>query len=151
MGTRGDGHHESKSLPCRSVTGERDRPCRASKRDAGPQDRSQKRKARSTLGITDREQRRPRTDRTSGQRRRDVVLVDGASMSDLVTSFSQALQGYLANLAFSGEVIRYTQILNLLLDQPLLVDVSGFTVNGASANLVVGVKQIATLGTVTFT
>ncbi|KTR27893.1 hypothetical protein RSA11_04310 [Exiguobacterium indicum] len=81
----------------------------------------------------------------------DVVLVDGASMSDLVTSFSQALQGYLANLAFSGEVIRYTQILNLLLDQPLLVDVSGFTVNGASANLVVGVKQIATLGTVTFT
>ncbi|WP_294742020.1 baseplate J/gp47 family protein [uncultured Exiguobacterium sp.] len=81
----------------------------------------------------------------------DVVLIDGASMSDLVTSFSQALQGYLANLAFTGEVIRYTQILNLLLDQPLLVDVSGFTVNGASANLVVGVKQIATLGTVTFT
>ena len=81
----------------------------------------------------------------------DVVLIDGANMSDLVTSFSQALQGYLANLAFSGEVIRYTQILNLLLDQPLLVDVSGFTVNGASANLVVGVKQIATLGTVTFT
>jgi len=81
----------------------------------------------------------------------DVVLIDGANMGDLVTSFSQALQGYLANLAFSGEVIRYTQILNLLLDQPLLVDVSSFAVNGASANLVVGVKQIATLGTVTFT
>ncbi|KOP29476.1 hypothetical protein ADM98_11410 [Exiguobacterium sp. BMC-KP] len=81
----------------------------------------------------------------------NVVLIDGANMSDLVTSFSQALQDYLANLAFSGEVIRYTQILNLLLDQPLLVDVSGFTVNGASANLVVGDKQIATLGTVTFT
>lgn len=81
----------------------------------------------------------------------DVVLIDGAEMSDLVTSFSQALQDYLANLAFSGEVIRYTQIFNLLLDQPLLVDVSGFTVNGATANLVVGAKQIATLGTVTFT
>lgn len=81
----------------------------------------------------------------------DVVLVDGAEMSDLVTSFSQALQDYLANLAFSGEVIRYTQIFNLLLDQPLLIDVSGFTVNGASANLVVGEKEIATLGTVSFT
>lgn len=81
----------------------------------------------------------------------DITIEADAVFSDVKVAFEQALQDYLAALAFSGEVIRYAQLFNLLIDQPGMVDVENLLVNGGTANITPGVKEIATLGTVTLT
>lgn len=81
----------------------------------------------------------------------DITIEADANFNDVKVAFEQALQDYLAALAFSGEVIRYAQLFNLLIDQPGMVDVENLLVNGGTANITPGVKEIATLGTVTLT
>lgn len=81
----------------------------------------------------------------------DITIEADANFNAVEVAFEQSLQDYLAALAFSGEVIRYAQLFNLLIDQPGMVDVENLLVNGGTANITPGVKEIATLGTVTLT
>lgn len=81
----------------------------------------------------------------------NITIETDAVFADVEVAFEQALQDYLAALAFSGDVIRYAQLFNLLIDQPGMVDVENLLVNGGTANITPGTKEIATLGTVTLT
>ncbi|WP_026831460.1 baseplate J/gp47 family protein [Exiguobacterium antarcticum] len=81
----------------------------------------------------------------------NITIETDAVFADAEVAFEQALQDYLAERAFSGDVIRYAQLFNLLIDQPGMVDVENLLVNGGTANITPGTKEIATLGTVTLT
>lgn len=81
----------------------------------------------------------------------NITIETDAVFADVEVAFEQALQDYLAERAFSGEVIRYAQLFNLLIDQPGMVDVENLLVNGGTANITPAPKEIATLGTVTLT
>ncbi|MCT4779816.1 MULTISPECIES: baseplate J/gp47 family protein [Exiguobacterium] len=81
----------------------------------------------------------------------NITIEADAVFADVEVAFEQALQDYLAERAFSGDVIRYAQLFNLLIDQPGMVDVENLLVNGGTANITPGTKEIATLGTVTLT
>ena len=54
----------------------------------------------------------------------NITIETDAVFADVEVAFEQALQDYLAALAFSGDVIRYAQLFNLLIDQPGMVDVT---------------------------
>lgn len=81
----------------------------------------------------------------------NITIETDAVFADVEVAFEQALQDYLAALAFSGDVIRYAQLFNLLIDQPGMVDVENLLVNGGTANITPGTKEIATLGMVALT
>jgi len=80
-----------------------------------------------------------------------LTLQSGGDLFAIKAEFEQALTDYLEELAFTDAVIRYSQIANLLLDIPNVLDYSGLTVNGGTGNLVVSDGKVAVKGTVSLT
>jgi uncharacterized phage protein gp47/JayE len=86
-----------------------------------------------------------------------LTLAQGADINDVTTQFSEALAEYLKSLAFitnehtgEPELIRYTQIANLLLGVPQIIDYTNLTVNGGSANIQPASEEVGVVGTVIF-
>lgn len=79
-----------------------------------------------------------------------ITLAIGYSASDAETQFADALKEYLKNNAFADDLLRYTQIANLLLDVPPIVDYEDLLVNGSVANIEPDSVEVGVLGTVTF-
>lgn len=79
-----------------------------------------------------------------------ITLASGATLRDAESQFSAALKEYLGKLAFTGELIRYSRIANLLLDVPPIIDYEDFMVNGSAANIEPASDAVGMAGTVAF-
>lgn len=77
-----------------------------------------------------------------------LTLQAGGNLSAVKAAFEQSLTEYLEKLAFTDPVVRYSQIANLLLDIPDVLDYSGLTVNGGTGNFVISDGKVAVKGTV---
>ncbi|MEH7521679.1 baseplate J/gp47 family protein [Bacillus sp. JJ1503] len=80
-----------------------------------------------------------------------LTLAQGADINEVTTQFSEALSAYLKSVAFTDELIRYTQIANLLLGVPPIIDYANLTVNGGTANIQPTSEQVGVVGSVVFT
>jgi uncharacterized phage protein gp47/JayE len=80
-----------------------------------------------------------------------MTLESGAVIADVQTQFTTALADYLKSVAFTGELIRYTRIANLLIDVPLVTDYANLTVNGGTANIQPTDGQVGVVGSVALT
>lgn len=79
-----------------------------------------------------------------------IILANGYLIQDVVDQVSSGLTTYLKSIAFTGEIVRYTRIANILLDSPSIIDYSNLLVNGGTANVQQTMEEVAVLGTVTF-
>ncbi|HEX3075032.1 MAG TPA: baseplate J/gp47 family protein, partial [Ignavibacteriales bacterium] len=79
-----------------------------------------------------------------------LTLASGATVEGVEASFTSGLTAYLQSIAFTGELIRYTRIANVLLDLPPIIDYANLLVNGATANIEPTDEQVGVVGTVTF-
>ncbi|MGF9711615.1 baseplate J/gp47 family protein [Paenibacillus naphthalenovorans] len=77
------------------------------------------------------------------------TLKAGATLADAQAQILAGLTDYLKTLAFVDPVVRYTQIANVVLNADAVVDYSGLTVNGGTANITVADGSVAVPGTVT--
>lgn len=77
------------------------------------------------------------------------TLATGATLTDARTQIAAGLKTYLATLAFTDPTVRYTQIANVVLSADAVVDYSGLTVNGGTANITIVSGSVAVVGTVT--
>lgn len=80
-----------------------------------------------------------------------LTLANGATVADVQASFTSGLRTYLQSVAFTGELIRYTRIANVLLDLPPIIDYANLLVNGATANIEPTDEQVGVVGAVAFT
>lgn len=80
-----------------------------------------------------------------------LTLKAGTVLADVTAEFTTALTAYLKTLAFTGELIRYTRIANLILDIDAVIDYANLTVNNGTANVQPTDEQVGVSGTVTFT
>lgn len=81
----------------------------------------------------------------------NLTLASGATVEEVEATFISGLTTYLQSIAFTGELIRYTRIANVLLDIPPIIDYANLLVNGATANIEPTDEQVGVVGTVTFT
>lgn len=85
-----------------------------------------------------------------------LTLASGADIGEVTAQFSEALTEYLKSIAFATsvatgqpELIRYTQIANLLLGVPPIIDYANLTVNGGTANIQPTSDEVGVVGSVT--
>ena len=79
-----------------------------------------------------------------------LTLASGATIEEVKASFTSGLTAYLQSVAFTGELIRYTRIANVLLDITDIIDYADLLVNGATSNIQPTDEQVGVVGTVTF-
>lgn len=77
------------------------------------------------------------------------TLKAGATLAQARTQIAEGLAEYLKTLAFTGGLVRYTQIANVVLDADAIEDYSGLTVNGGTGNITIADGSVAVAGTVT--
>lgn len=77
------------------------------------------------------------------------TLATGATLTDAQTQIAAGLTTYLKTLAFTDPIVRYSQIANVVLDADAVIDYSGLTVNGGTANITIADGSVAVPGTVT--
>lgn len=87
-----------------------------------------------------------------------LTLAPGANLDEVKAEFTAALTSYLKSVAFvtnehtgEPELIRVTQIANLLLGVPPIIDYENLTVNGGTANIQPTSEQVGVVGSVVFT
>lgn len=78
-----------------------------------------------------------------------VTLATGATTTQVKTQLEAATKKYLATLAFTDSLVRYTRIQSLILDIPPVIDYEDLTVNGQTGNIEISNDAVAVLGTVT--
>lgn len=78
-----------------------------------------------------------------------VVLAAGYTQAQVRAALEAALDSYLQAIAFVETLVRYNYIAALLLDVAGVVDFSGLTLNGGTANVALGADQVPARGVVT--
>lgn len=78
-----------------------------------------------------------------------LTLSHAGDINTVKAQFEQALTDYLKSLAFTDELVRYTQIANLLLNVQEVIDYENLLINGGTANIHVEDDEVAVIGTVT--
>jgi uncharacterized phage protein gp47/JayE len=79
-----------------------------------------------------------------------VTLSGTKTLADVQAAFEKALDEYLASTAFASDpTVRYVRVGSLLLDTEGVQDYSNLLVNGGTANVVIGLDEVAVRGTVT--
>lgn len=79
-----------------------------------------------------------------------VVLTGTKTLQEVQAAFEKALDDYLASIAFASDpTVRYVKIGSLLLDTEGVQDYSNLLVNNGTANVVIGLDEVAVRGTVT--
>ena len=81
----------------------------------------------------------------------EVTLAPGATVAEVQTQIEDGVRAYLASLAFTDPLVRWTRISNVILDIPPVVDYADLLVNGGGSNIVIADGEVAVLGTVTVT
>lgn len=79
----------------------------------------------------------------------NLTLADGTTLAEVKAEFESAVATYLESLAFTDNIVRYTQIAALLLGVPRILDYANLTINGGTANIQTTAEEVAILGTVT--
>ncbi|SDR81319.1 Uncharacterized phage protein gp47/JayE [Paenibacillaceae bacterium GAS479] len=80
-----------------------------------------------------------------------VTLAAGATISQVREQILTGLKAYLAELAFTDTIIRYTRIQAIILGIPPVIDYSNLKVNGQTANIQTALDEVPIVGTVTVT
>ncbi|MEK4878938.1 MULTISPECIES: baseplate J/gp47 family protein [unclassified Paenibacillus] len=80
-----------------------------------------------------------------------VTLASGATTDQVKTQLETATRNYLATLAFTDSLVRYTRIQSLILDIPPVIDYTNLKVNNQTVNIQIPDDAVAVLGTVTVT
>jgi uncharacterized phage protein gp47/JayE len=78
-----------------------------------------------------------------------LTLASGATLASAKADFEAGLTEYLKTLAFVDPIVRYSKIASVLLDTPAILDYSGLTVNGGTANISIADGSVAIKGSVT--
>ncbi len=79
-----------------------------------------------------------------------VVLTGTKTLAEVQAAFEAALDDYLSSIAFSSDpTVRYVRVGSLLLDTEGVQDYLNLLVNGGTANVVIGLDEVAVRGTVT--
>lgn len=81
----------------------------------------------------------------------DATIASYTTLEAVTADLTKGLSDYLSGLAFKDPLVRYTQIQRVILDIPDIVDYSGLTVNGGTANIEIANGSVAVAGTVTVT
>lgn len=79
-----------------------------------------------------------------------VTLAAGYERKDVLERVTAAIRAYLAGLDFAGgsSYVSYAQVANAVHDAEGVLDYAGLTVNGGTANIAIGGRQVAVVGTV---
>lgn len=78
-----------------------------------------------------------------------TIAIDSTTTKAAVqTAFTTALDEYLKGIAFSKYTLIFNRIANMLMDIDGVTDYSALTVNGGTANIVIGADEVPILGTV---
>lgn len=81
----------------------------------------------------------------------DLTVAAGYVEATVRAQAALGLAAYLDSLSFTADNdVRHARIVTTILDTPGVTDVTGVTINGGTSNIAIGAKQIATLGTVTW-
>ena len=78
-----------------------------------------------------------------------IVRAAGYDAETVQAHISAGIADYLAGIAFNSTYVSYGKIANAVNDAEGVLDYSGLTVNGGTANIPVEAKHVAVLGTVT--
>jgi uncharacterized phage protein gp47/JayE len=83
----------------------------------------------------------------------NLTIATGYVTADVEAAVDSALQDYLEAIAFNQDDndVRHARVTTLILDTPGVTDVTGLTLNGGTSNITITAKQVATLGTTTWT
>lgn len=79
-----------------------------------------------------------------------LVIRPGDSLENVKAAIEKAVKEELKNRAFLVSSISYAFLANVIFNTPGVLDYQNFTVNGATANIPVGEREVATLGGVNF-
>ena len=77
-----------------------------------------------------------------------LVLLEGYELASVVEAIKTNIKAILQEKAFNVDYISYALIANTIFDTPGVIDYSNLTINGDVANIPVGSREVATLGTV---
>lgn len=77
-----------------------------------------------------------------------VQTLPGAEQEAVTAAVKAAVAAYLKGIAFAQDYVSYARINAAVLEADGVQDVSGLTVNGATANVSIGERQVAVLGEV---
>lgn len=80
-----------------------------------------------------------------------VTLAGGYNSATVLANVTAAIEAYLRSIAFSGAYVSYAKIANAVNDAEGVLDYSGLTVNGGTANITVPDKSVAIVGAVSIT
>lgn len=72
----------------------------------------------------------------------------GATLAEARAQITAGLTTYLKTLAFVDPIVRYSQITNVILGAPAVLDYSNVTVNGGTSNITIADGSVAVPGTV---
>ncbi len=74
-----------------------------------------------------------------------VVMTAGADIESLKNTFQKVLKDFFKETVFAAEYLSYAKVGNLLLQVPEVMDYSNLVINGAAANVPIGVDEILNL------
>ena len=77
-----------------------------------------------------------------------LILLEGYELAAVVEAIKTNIKAILQEKAFNVDYISYALIANTIFDTPGVIDYSNLTINGDVANIPVGSREVATLGTV---
>jgi uncharacterized phage protein gp47/JayE len=77
-----------------------------------------------------------------------VTLAGGLLPADVQAAVVANISAYLAQ---AGTLVRYSQVANAIIDTENVLDYSGLTINGSTANVTINADSVAIVGTVTLT
>jgi uncharacterized phage protein gp47/JayE len=81
----------------------------------------------------------------------DLTIESGYDTGDVETAARASIQSYIDSIAFATDNdVRHARVVTAILDTPGIVDATSVTLNGGSANIPLGAKDVATLGTTTW-
>lgn len=76
-----------------------------------------------------------------------VLLADGYTLADVAARITEELEGYVAEVSFTADIVSYAKLLNTAFVEGA-VDVVEFTVNGGTASVTLGATEFPTPGVI---
>jgi uncharacterized phage protein gp47/JayE len=78
-----------------------------------------------------------------------VSLISGYVLADVTTAIENSITTYLQSIAFQQDYVSYAKIGDAILNTDGVSDYSNLLINSGTANITIGDKEVAILGTVT--
>ena len=77
-----------------------------------------------------------------------LTLLQGYTLQNVSEAIKTNIKNILQEKAFTVDYISYALIANTIFNTPGVIDYSNLTINSATANIPIGSREVATLGTV---